>query len=160
MTSGSSGSGGDYLVRMNELTAARKSLPAVKDILIVEDESFDGDRMVGTLRKIFGYDLEIRRAPTLTQALDHVFERLPELIVLDDYLLPSDNALDTIPILRRAKYAGPIIVVSGRLNRGRQSKLIEIGAQATIHKDDLNSVTIVEALVAALVGPGDTEAPA
>lgn len=148
-----SGAGGDYLVRMSDLTALRKSLPQIRDILVIEDESFDGDRMQGTLRKIFGYDLVIRRATTLTSGLDRVLEARPELVILDDYLLPADTALESIPLLRRAGYDGPIIVVSGRLDRVRRIALRDAGASASIHKDELDSGSIVKALT-------DTFAPA
>lgn len=152
MTFASNSSGAEYLALLSDLAALRKKLPPIRDILVVEDESFDSDRMQGTLRKIFGYELEIRRANTLTSALDCVLERRPELVVLDDYLLPSDTALDSIPLIRRAQYEGPIIVVSGRLNKARRVELRGAGASATIHKDDVNSGTIAAAVVEALTG--------
>lgn len=152
MTFASNTSGAEYLALLSDLTALRKKLPPVRDILVVEDEAFDSDRMLGTLRKIFGYELEIRRAHSLTSALDCVLERRPELVVLDDYLLPSDTALDSIPLIRRAQFEGPIIVVSGRLNRARCSELLGAGASATIHKDEVNSGTIAAAVIEALTG--------
>lgn len=152
MSSGSNSTGRDYLARLSLLTALRKSLPPIKDVLVIEDETFDSDRMQGTLRKIFGQTLEIRKASTLTSALDRVLDRKPELIILDDYLMPSDTALDTIPLLRRAQYEGPIIVVSGRLTRNRKIKLREVGAAASIHKDELDGGSIVEALTDTFLG--------
>lgn len=149
MSSGSNSTGRDYLAQLSTLTALRKSLPPIQDILVIEDETFDSDRMQGTLRKIFGHGLEIRKANTLTSALDRVLDRKPELVILDDYLLPSDTALDTIPLLRRAQYEGPIIVVSGRLSRTRRLKLREVGASAAIHKDELDSGSIVAAVTEA-----------
>jgi DNA-binding NarL/FixJ family response regulator len=73
--------------------------------------------------------------------------RKPELIFLDDYLKPSDSATQSIPFLRRAGYEGPIIVVSGEIDKQRKSELLAAGARDAIHKDHLDSVRVAEALV-------------
>ena len=103
---------------------ARAGLPELKDVLIVEDENLDADRMFATLRVMFGYELEVRRARTLASAIDLVIARKPEMVFLDDILKPSDDASQTIPFLRRAGYDGPIVVVSGQVTRTRRTQLI------------------------------------
>ena len=100
---------------------------------------------------MFGYQIKIRRASTLGAALDSVIERAPQLVFLDDYLKPSDNATHTIPFLRRCGYEGPIIVVSGAVDRQRRITLMRAGANDVIHKDDVDSVRIAEALNRALL---------
>ena len=95
---------------------------------------------------MFGYDLEVRTARTLNAALDNVLARKPELVLLDDILKPSDTAAETIPFLRRANYDGPIVVISGQVDRHRRTELLAKGANDTIHKDDLNSVAIAEVI--------------
>jgi CheY-like chemotaxis protein len=122
---------------------------------ILLSPGFDADRLRATLHIMFGYTLEVRRARTLGSALDCVIERQPELIFLDDYLKPSDNATHTIPFLRRCGYTGPIIVVSGQVDRLRRAMLVKAGAVDVIHKDDLDSVRIAEALARA----GETPQP-
>lgn len=107
----------------------------------------DSDRLKATLRVMFGYDLEVRVASTLARALDSIIERKPEIVFLDDVLKPSDNASQTIPYLRRADYTGPIVVVSGQVTRARRNELIGAGATDVIHKDDVDSVRLAEALV-------------
>ena len=140
--------GGNFLAKKADVTKTRMGLPALTDILIVEDENFDADRLRATLHIMFGYEIEVRRAKTLGSALDAVIERHPEVIFLDDYLKPNDNATHTIPFLRRCGYAGPIIVVSGEVDRQRRGVLIKAGAIDVIHKDDLDSVRIAEAMAA------------
>ncbi len=142
----SKGSGGEFLQKRSDLTKARKSLPELTDFLIVEDENFDADRLKATLHIMFGYDVQVRRATTLGNALDCVIERHPEIIFLDDYLKPADTASATIPFLRRCGYEGPIIIVSSMVTRKRRGELIGEGADDIIHKDDLDSVRIAEAL--------------
>ncbi len=147
MTSKPKGTGAEYLVRQSGLAKTRQALPPIKDILIVEDEPSDSRRLVATLRSIFGYELDVRRATTLNSALDMVLERQPELILLDDYLKPADTALDSIPMIRHANYQGPIIIISGEVDRLRRAELLAKGANDTINKEDLNSGAITEVLV-------------
>jgi DNA-binding NarL/FixJ family response regulator len=140
------GSGGDHLAKKSDSVHLSKQLPKVSNILIVEDENFDADRLRATLRVILGYDIVVRRASTLTAALDAVIADMPELVFLDDLLKPSDTASHTIPFLRRANYHGPIVVVSGQATRSRKAELIGLGATDVIHKDDVDSVRLAEAL--------------
>jgi DNA-binding NarL/FixJ family response regulator len=141
-----SGSGGDFLARKSDLSHLAKRLPKLTDILIIEDEAFDADRLRATLRLMLGYEVGMRRASTLGAALDAVMTKQPELIFLDDLLKPTDTASITIPFLRRAKYEGPMVVVSGQVTRARKAELIALGATDVIHKDDVDSSRLVEAL--------------
>lgn len=147
MTTSSTGSGGDFLAKKSDLVRLRQAMPALRDVLIIEDENPDADRLKATLRVMFGYDLELRRAATLGTAVDHVMQKKPDLVFLDDVLKPSDEAHQTIPFLRRAGYEGPIVVVSGRVTRQRRAALLDAGATDVIHKDDVDSVRLAEALM-------------
>ena len=121
MTSAGRGTGGDHLARRSELTASRAGMPELKDVLIVEDENFDAERLRATLRVLFGYTLDVRRATTLGTALDAVIERKPDMVFLDDYLKTNNSATQSIPYLRRAGFEGPIVVVSGEVDKQRRS---------------------------------------
>ena len=147
MAPSSSGSGGEFLAKKSDITRLRKGLPDLRDVLIVEDETMDADRLKATLRVMFGYDVDLRRAATLASALDCIIARKPEIIFLDDVLKPSDNATQTIPYLRRAEYTGPIVVVSGQVTKNRRNDLLAAGATDVIHKDDVDSVRLAEALL-------------
>lgn len=138
--------GGNFLAKKADVTKTRMGLPSLTDFLLVEDENFDADRLRATLHIMFGYEIQVRRAKTLGSALDAVIERAPEVVFLDDYLKPNDNATQTIPFLRRCGYDGPIVVVSGEVDRQRRGVLIKAGAVDVIHKDDLDSVRIAEAM--------------
>lgn len=140
-------SGGNFLAKKSDVTKLRLQLPGLKDVLIVDDETFDADRLQATLRVMFGYDTAMRRAATVATAVDCVLNSKPELVFLDDCLKPSDTATDTIPFLRRAGFEGPIVVISGQVTRKRRQELIGIGAAEVIHKDDVDSVRLAEALL-------------
>lgn len=158
MNTSSTGSGGDHLAKKSDLLKIRNNLPKIKDVAIVEDEAMDADRLKATLRVMFGYDVELRRAATLGSAIDLVMARKPELLFLDDVLKPSDDASQSIPFLRRAGYDGPIVVVSGRVTRQRRTALLEAGATDVIHKDDVDSVRLAEALQRVLQASGSKKA--
>ena len=139
-------SGGEFLARKSDAALNKALLPKLTDVLIVEDEPMDADRLEATLRIILGRETNVRRAPTLDKAIDAVLHTIPDMLFLDDYLKPHDSALETLPMVRRAGYEGPIIVISGEVDRPRNLELCRAGASETIHKDDVNSVKICEAL--------------
>ncbi len=140
------GTGGDILSDRNITSQVKQHLPPIEDVLIVEDENFDAKRLEATLHLVLGRQIEVRRAATLGAALDFIIERHPDLVFLDDYLKPSDTAMQTLPFLRHAGFEGPIIVVSGEVDRLRRSELRKAGAVDAIHKDDLDSARVTEAL--------------
>jgi CheY-like chemotaxis protein len=139
--------GSDFLERKSSANKQRTALPQLSDVLVIDDSDVDAKRLSATLRIIFGYDVQIRRAPTIATALDCIIKLQPDLVFLDDVLKPSDSATETIPLLRRADYKGPIIVVSGEVTRSRQVILRASGATEVIHKDDVDSVRLTEALL-------------
>lgn len=139
--------GGDFLERKSTVNKQRTTLPQLTDVLVIDDCDVDAKRLTATLRVILGYDIQVRRASTVATALDCVIEQQPDLIFLDDVLKPSDSATVTIPFLRHAGYTGPIIVVSGEITRSRQVELRASGATEVIHKDDVDSVRLTEAMV-------------
>lgn len=141
-----SSAGGDFLTRRNEVARLSKALPKIANILIVEDDISDSDRLRATLHVILGYEPQVRVASTLGSALDHVLAKKPEFVFLDDFLKPSDTASHSIPFLRRAGYEGPIVVISGQVTRNRRAELMALGASEVIHKDDVDSVRLTEAL--------------
>lgn len=162
MASQSKGTGADYLVDKSDLARIAKSMPRFREIVVFEDERLDADRMLATLRTMLGYDdIEVRRARTLTSGIDLLLQRKPDLVLLDDYMGPVDRAHDALPMIRRAGFDGPVVVVSGQLTRNRRNELIRLGVADAINKDDLDSgsigrimVQLAERLGAAPI-PGD-----
>ncbi|MGI9411042.1 MAG: response regulator [Hyphomicrobiaceae bacterium] len=150
MTSSDSTSGGDILAQRNKAKASTATLSSIRDVLIVEDEDFDADRLQATLRVVLGQDAKIRRAATIASALDMVIEAMPDIVLLDDYLKPNDTASQTIPFVRRAGFNGPIVIISGEIDRRRKFELQAIGAAAALHKEDVDSASVSKALNTAL----------
>jgi len=143
----SSTSGGDFLDKKSGLTKSLKKMPQLTNVLVVDDCSTDIKRLRATLHLMFGYEIDVREANTLSSAIDQVLKHKPQLILLDDNLeLSADRACDSIPYLRRVGYEGPIVVVSGVATRKRRMDLMKAGAAEVLHKDDVDSVRINEVL--------------
>lgn len=138
--------GSGHLAKRADLAHTRAKQGAPQSILIIEDEAIDAERLTATLRVLFGYLAEIRWARSLSDAVVAINEQKPCVTFLDDILKPSGNASQTIPQLRHAGYKGPIIVVSGEVTHTRRSRLLTDGASDVIHKDDVDSVRVAEAL--------------
>jgi CheY-like chemotaxis protein len=158
MAAGFISCGGDHLAKKSELVRARARLGVFRDILIIEDETLDAERLSATLRVLFGYDTQIRWASSLGDAVDRIIAQTPCAVFLDDILKPSTTASQAIPLLRNAGYAGAIIVVSGQVTHSRRSSLLAAGASDVIHKDDVDSVRVAEAL-ASLQQPSPDPSP-
>jgi DNA-binding NarL/FixJ family response regulator len=142
--------GGRHLARKSEITRGKGNLMTLTDILVIEDEPRDAERIAATLRLLIGYDLGIRIAATISSALDEVLQSKPQVVLLDDALKPADTADQTIPFLRRGGYDGPIVVISGEVTRRRRMELMNAGAAHVIHKDEVDSVRLSETLQAVL----------
>lgn len=148
MATVSRGTGADYLVDKSDLAKIAKTMPKFREIVVFEDERLDSDRMLATLRTMLGYDnIDVRRAKTLTSGIDLLIAKRPDLVLLDDYMGPVDRAHDALPLIRRAGFDGPVVVVSGQLTRSRRLELLKLGVADAINKDDLDSGSIGKVLV-------------
>lgn len=137
----------DFLSRRSVIAQSKPALGKIADIIVVEDRSFDARRLMATLHQLVGREVTIRHATSLDKTLDEVLKATPDVLILDDYLEPNDSAMETIPMVRRAGYEGPIIVLSGELDRQREIALRKAGACEMIHKDKLDYVNLGEALL-------------
>lgn len=162
MASQSRGTGADYLVDKSDLARIAQTMPKFRNIVVFEDERLDSDRMLALLRAMLGYDdIDVRRARTVTSGIDLLLQHKPDLILLDDYMGPVDRAHDALPMIRRAGFAGPVVVVSGQLTRSRRNELLKLGIAEAINKDDLDSGSIGRIMVqlaerlGAAVSPGE-----
>jgi len=81
------------------------------DILIVEDEADIRDIMAGILSDE-GYD--VREAASSQDALEHVRQRVPSLVILDVWLVDSEmDGIAILDVLKERHPDVPVIVVSG-----------------------------------------------
>ncbi|MBI1386417.1 MAG: response regulator [Rhizobiales bacterium] len=152
-----SNSGRNVLAHRADLQRLKSQLPPYKDFLVIDDNEFDGEVLRAVLHVWFGYDIDVRSARSIGLGLDCLQERIPDVVFLDDYLPPSDTAVENMPYLRRWGYKGPIIIISSHLNRKRKLQVMEAGAADVIHKDDLSAVGIGEVFARLTLGSAADE---
>ena len=138
--------GPKHLARKNELAGAQAKLRALRDILLIDSGHLDANRLTATLRVLFGYKTQIRTASALLDAVDCIEHENPSVVFLDDVPQSGADAEHAIPLLRRAGFIGPIIVVSEKITPTRRAMLLQSGASEVIHRDDIDSVRLAEAL--------------
>jgi CheY-like chemotaxis protein len=137
--------GSGHLTKRSEFSRVRSRRGSPREILIVDDEAHDAERLTATLHVLFGYQVTIRWARSLGEALQSLAEGHPSITFLDDDP-PSDDALSSIMALRGAGYNGPIIVVARASTKARRAQLIAGGAGDVILKDEADSVRVAEAV--------------
>jgi DNA-binding NarL/FixJ family response regulator len=76
-----------------------------------------------------------------------ILEKPPEILLIDDNLDQRTKAETTFAKAQSLGYFGPIIIISGMLTRQRLIQLGRLGAVDIIHKDDLDSTRLREALL-------------
>ena len=89
--------GSAHLAKRSDLASVRSKYALPGEILIIDDEALDAERLTATLRVLFGYQMPIRWASSLGEAIDSMTESQPSLTFLDDILKPSADAFLSIP---------------------------------------------------------------
>lgn len=137
----------EFLRHKSGVHKSRIGARKIGDVLLIDDSKLDSRAIAALLRSAFGRDIQIRHAASLSRGRNMLLERMPDLIVLDDILPPRDRADTSLTYLRQAGFTGQIIVVSGEMTRVRRLLLLQAGADAVVHKDDLNAMSLVEAVI-------------
>jgi len=140
-------SGADFMAAKNELDRYREKIPKWSNFLVIDDDKGDATALRGVLHSWLGHDVDVRLAASLGGALDELNEQIPDVIFLDHLLSPRNDAAATIPYLRDIGYSGPIVVISGMMTIRTRRRLVEAGAFDTLHKDDMNSMSVASILL-------------
>ena len=106
--------------------------------------------LMTTIRIITGAQDDLVTVPSLRKAVEALQAAAFGLIFIDDRLSGIEKFETSMPQLRKAGYAGPVVVVSGFLSSDRRRSLFELGAVDAIHKDEIEGLRIAEAMVRAL----------
>lgn len=139
--------GRDYLARRSWLIKNAQTAAAPADIVVVDDNSRDIDRLASALRLMFGRDISIRIAKTLAAMNLLLRDKQPDLLIVDDNLSQCQRAEATLAAAALQRFHGPIFIVTGMLTRQRLVELKKLGVVDVIHKDDLDSTRLREAVL-------------
>ena len=135
----------DVLVGKSRLAQAMRNAPRPQDILIIDDIVVQSTRLAAMVRGVFGFETKVRVANSLQAGLQAVLASMPDLILLDDVLRPTDTAMSSLPKLRQAGCTGCMVVISAEVETRRSAELIKLGAVDVVHRDDLNGARISQA---------------
>lgn len=149
--------GRDYLQKRSRLAKRLSEVASFKRIQLIDDDQFDADVLAGNLRKILGRDIDIDSVRSINALHKKWAAGLPDLVFLDDRLGHTGNANSSLPAVRKIGYDGPVIIVSGMMTRDRRTFLMRLGAFETLHKDDFDTLSLIEILLRVLQAlPDDT----
>lgn len=140
-------SGTELVAAKAKLDRCRDLLPDWTNFLLIDDSEADANVLRAVLHSWLGHGISVSSVTTLGGALDHLNQNKPDILFLDHLLPPSDDAAVTIPYLRNIGYAGPIVIMSGKMSRALERRLVGAGAADMLHKDDFNSMSVAEVLL-------------
>lgn len=138
--------GVSYFAKRNRWTGSRGMFGQFRNALVIEENAAAANRLAATLHVLLGYELDVRLAKTLDDSFSLLSAKAPDIVIVGDRPKLAIDALQIIPGLRKSGYAGPIIVVGDQLTRARHEKLRAAGASDSMHRDDVDSVRLAEAL--------------
>lgn len=123
------------------------------DVLVVDDNRVDGQRMLVALRMVFAQRIKLRSAAAVADMVHELATGEPDIVLLDDRMDASRTAEDTVPLLRQRGYSGPIVILGGALDARRQAQLKRLQIEAFLHKDDADTSRLA-GLILDLTGLG------
>ena len=121
-------------------------MPPLRRILVIDDNERDAKHVAVVLKMLLGADVQVTMHRYLAKAVAELQKGQPDLIVLDDHLPPMDRAETSAKALQRFGYVGPLIIMTGMLDRARRLELEQLNPLGLIHKDDLDSFSLSEVL--------------
>jgi CheY-like chemotaxis protein len=134
------------LVRKSELAKRIKLLPPLHRIMVIDDDERDSRHVSVVLQMLLGPAVTITTYRYLAKAVAELQKHQPDLVILDDHLPPMDRAETSAKALHRFGFRGPLIIMTGMLDRARRLELEKLNPLGLIHKDDLDSLSISEVL--------------
>ena len=151
-------SGLDFLRQRSRLALRLKDAPPISNVLIIDDNQAEADRVSVMVRLVLGDAVRVRIAKRIGDAKMLMKERVPDIVFLDDRLGHAVTAEMSLAQLNALGLKRPAIVMSGMLTRIRLVELRKLGFADVIHKDDLDASRIMEAILRA-VDAGENGTP-
>lgn len=148
--------GRKHLKHRSTITRQLKRRLPLRQVLLIEDKESDVEVISAVLRLILGHDTPIAVAKKAPQAQRHFKSAKPDVVILDDRLGHAISAEVSLATLREYDKSCRPIIVSGFLTSQRQTELAKLDVADVIHKDDIDAVRLMEALLRAL---GDDPKP-
>ncbi len=82
-------------------------------VLYVEDTKFDRLVLTSLFRGLARDDIELQCVATVDAGLASLCEGMPDLLLLDNRVPPYGSFEQSLPLLTRAGFRGPVVLLSG-----------------------------------------------
>ena len=145
--------GRDHLEYRSRLKLRLNCLTLPQSLLIVDDNDSNARILSSTLRIILGHTVQINHLRQLVLVREVLLAEPPDLIFLDDRLGHGISAEVSLKLIRSLNCHVRIIILSGLLTRARRIELQRLNVSDVVHKDDIDSTRISEAILKALNFP-------
>jgi diguanylate cyclase (GGDEF)-like protein/PAS domain S-box-containing protein len=102
---------------------------------------------------------KVAQAHSGTAALNTLKKRMPDVVILD-HLMPGLNGVETVPRLRAAGYAGPIVLLSGSAPDGVDAARFPLDVWPVSHSDEALLLRLIDGYsLTTSPGPHPTPGP-
>lgn len=139
-----------HLQRRSTLARRLQPMLPLKSVLVVDDSDLEATALLAMLRLVVGHETTYHHAKTLIDARRVIETDPPDVLFLDDRLGHAVSAEVSVARIKAFGYERCPIVLSGMLTRTRTIELRKLEVADIIHKDDLDAVRIMEAMLLAL----------
>lgn len=109
------------------------------DVLLIDDDPTEFEIIQYNLGKIDTHDVSVDYVATLEDAVARIGERPYDIILLDNMLLPHNDFRQTVPVIRKAHYIGPIGIISSDISGGYFQSFGEFGADFRMSKQEIDA---------------------
>lgn len=104
-------------------------------VFVVDDSQADRNMICKRIRTSDS-SINVVEFGSMMDCYGSILREKPDWLVIDDHM-ETISANETLALIRRLRFAGRIIVVSGIQVPMRREKLISLGAQDYLSKDDI-----------------------
>lgn len=109
------------------------------DVLLVDDDPTEFEIIKYKLDNMDSHNVSIDYVTSLDDALDLIAKKKYSIILMDNMLFPHNDFRQTVPEIRKAKYIGPIGIISSDISGGYFQSFGEYGADFRMAKQEIDA---------------------
>ncbi len=83
---------------------------------MIDDDPTEYEIIQYKLKKVDSHDVAVDFVSTLDAGLEKLAERSYDIILIDNLLPPHNDFRQTVPLIRKARYIGPIGIISSDIS--------------------------------------------
>ncbi len=109
------------------------------DVLLIDDDPTEYEIIQYKLKKVDSHDVAVDFVSTLDAGLEKLAERSYDIILIDNLLPPHNDFRQTVPLIRKARYIGPIGIISSDISGNYFQSFGEFGADFRMSKQEVDA---------------------